>query len=283
MPLEPNKENFAAPDCPQGEERRAAFVKDAKRPLESAALSGTSVEVGTELDEAAFYTADDLVTMSRDTKGPSGTDLSPLQEDSVFFSPLSRQEPDIALEACDVAGESPWVLLRGGGISCLAVVGFGVAVGLGVALALPVGCSAARVLLVLPSSGLRWFFPCVVWRRFCHTVLRIWENGAVLGWGMCGFKAWGCGRMRKLSVLVSGFSTRDRRAKPQLGLIGGLQMGRVPSRSVDGYEVAGDLSEDLWWPTEVTSPSLRLVAPGSVPWEEPNLNSWHLGTILERV
>eukprot|EP00076_Gallus_gallus_P035961 XP_025001499.1 protein Wiz isoform X6 [Gallus gallus] len=105
MPLEPNKENFAAPDCPQGEERRAAFVKDAKRPLESAALSGTSVEVGTELDEAAFYTADDLVTMSRDTKGPSGTDLSPLQEDSVFFSPLSRQEPDIALEACDVADE----------------------------------------------------------------------------------------------------------------------------------------------------------------------------------
>ncbi|XP_031464769.1 protein Wiz isoform X2 [Phasianus colchicus] len=105
MPLEPNKENFAAPDCPQGEERRAAFVKDAKKPLESAALSGTSVEVGTELDEAAFYTADDLVTMSRDTKGPSGTDLCPLQEDPVFFSPLSRQEPDIALEACDVADE----------------------------------------------------------------------------------------------------------------------------------------------------------------------------------
>ncbi|XP_021238546.1 protein Wiz [Numida meleagris] len=105
MPLEPNKENFAALDCPQGEERRAAFMKDAKKPLESAALSGTSVEVGTELEEAAFYTADDLVTMSRDTKGPSGTDLCPLQEDPVFFSPLSRQEPDIALEACDVADE----------------------------------------------------------------------------------------------------------------------------------------------------------------------------------
>lgn len=47
-------------------------------------------------------------------------------------------------------------------------------------------------------------------------------------------------------MLVSGFSTRDRRAKPQLGLIGGLQMGRVPSRSVEGSEVAGDVSEDLW-------------------------------------
>lgn len=148
MPLEPNKENFAAPDCPQGEERRAAFVKDAKKPLESAALSGTSAEAGTELGEAAFYTADDLVTMSRDTKGPSGTELCPLQEDPVFFSPLSRQEPDIALEACDVAGESPWVLLRAGGGSCMATVGFGVA------LVLSVGWLAARVSLALPSSGL---------------------------------------------------------------------------------------------------------------------------------
>ncbi|XP_035164603.1 protein Wiz isoform X1 [Oxyura jamaicensis] len=105
MTLEPNKENFAALECPQGEERRAAFVKDAKAPLESPALSGTSVEAGTELKEAAFYTADNLVMMSRDGKGPSGTELCPLQEDPNFFSPLSRQEPDIALEAHDVADE----------------------------------------------------------------------------------------------------------------------------------------------------------------------------------
>lgn len=107
MTLEPNKENFAALECPQGEERRAAFVKDAKAPLESPALSGTSVEAGTELKEAAFYAADDLAMMSRDGKGPPGTELCPLQEDPNFFSPLSRQELDIALEARDVAGKTP--------------------------------------------------------------------------------------------------------------------------------------------------------------------------------
>lgn len=29
------------------------------------------------------------------------------------------------------------------------------------------------------------------------------------GWERCGFKAWGCGKMRKLSVLVSGSSSRQ--------------------------------------------------------------------------
>ncbi|XP_068520571.1 protein Wiz isoform X1 [Anas acuta] len=105
MTLEPNKENFAALECPQGEERRAAFVKDAKAPLESPALSGTALEAGTELKEAAFYGADNLAMMSREGKGPPGTELCPLQEDPNFFSTLARKEPDIALEARDVADE----------------------------------------------------------------------------------------------------------------------------------------------------------------------------------
>lgn len=107
MTLEPNKENFAALECPQGEERRAAFVKDAKAPLESPALSGTALEAGTELKEAAFYGADNLAMMSREGKGSPGTELCPLQEDPNFFSPLARKEPDIALEARDVAGKTP--------------------------------------------------------------------------------------------------------------------------------------------------------------------------------
>ncbi|XP_069737652.1 protein Wiz isoform X2 [Phaenicophaeus curvirostris] len=103
MPPEPNKETFPALECPPGEERRVAFLQDVKKPLENSALSGTAVE--TELEEDSFYAADDLATMSREGKGPSGPELRPLQEDPDFFSSLSRQEPDVALEAHDVADE----------------------------------------------------------------------------------------------------------------------------------------------------------------------------------
>ncbi|KYO48370.1 protein Wiz isoform A [Alligator mississippiensis] len=43
--------------------------------------------------------------MSQDTKGPAGTDRCGLQDDPDYFSPLSRQEPDVALEAHEVADE----------------------------------------------------------------------------------------------------------------------------------------------------------------------------------
>lgn len=128
MTPEPNKETFPALECPQGEERRAAFLQDAKKPLENPALSGTSVETETELEEDAFYAADDLATMSREGKGPSGAELRPLQEDPDFFASLSRQEPDVALEAHDVAGRSPvgavgvasWGMGMSPGASCVA-------------------------------------------------------------------------------------------------------------------------------------------------------------------
>ncbi|XP_074977745.1 protein Wiz isoform X11 [Caretta caretta] len=105
MTLEPNKEDFAALECSQGEQRITAFVKDAKMPLESAALSGTSVEGGTDLKEAAFYAADNVAAMSRDGKGNSGADdMCSRKKDPTFFLPLARQEPDVALEAHNVAG-----------------------------------------------------------------------------------------------------------------------------------------------------------------------------------
>ncbi|XP_053907749.1 protein Wiz isoform X3 [Cuculus canorus] len=103
MPPEATQETFPALECPQGEERRAAFLQDGKKALENSALSTTTME--TELEEDAFYTADDLTMRSRDGKGPSGPKLRPLQEDPDFFSSLSRQEPDVALEAHDVADE----------------------------------------------------------------------------------------------------------------------------------------------------------------------------------
>nr|XP_048690178.1 protein Wiz isoform X5 [Caretta caretta] len=106
MTLEPNKEDFAALECSQGEQRITAFVKDAKMPLESAALSGTSVEGGTDLKEAAFYAADNVAAMSRDGKGNSGADdMCSRKKDPTFFLPLARQEPDVALEAHNVADE----------------------------------------------------------------------------------------------------------------------------------------------------------------------------------
>ncbi|XP_074791196.1 protein Wiz isoform X3 [Natator depressus] len=106
MTLEPNKEDFAALECSQGEQRITAFVKDAKMPLESAALSGTSVEGGTDLKEAAFYASDNVAAMSRDGKGNSGADdMCSRKKDPTFFLPLARQEPDVALEAHNVADE----------------------------------------------------------------------------------------------------------------------------------------------------------------------------------
>ncbi|XP_050781693.1 protein Wiz isoform X1 [Gopherus flavomarginatus] len=106
MTLEPNKEDFSALECPQGEQRIATFVKDAKMPLESAALSGTSVEGGTDLKETAFYVSDNVAAMNRDKRGNSGPDdMCSCKKDPTFFLPLVRQEPDVALEAHNVADE----------------------------------------------------------------------------------------------------------------------------------------------------------------------------------
>ncbi|XP_044850618.1 protein Wiz isoform X5 [Mauremys mutica] len=106
MTLEPNKEDFSALECPQGEQRIAAFVKDAKMPLESAALSGTSVEGATDLKETAFYVSDNVAAMNRDERGNSGADdMCSCKKDPTFFLPLARQEPDVALEAHNVADE----------------------------------------------------------------------------------------------------------------------------------------------------------------------------------
>ncbi|XP_010011850.1 PREDICTED: leucine zipper protein 4, partial [Nestor notabilis] len=103
MPPEPTNESFPALECPQGDERRGAFLQDAKKALENPALAGSSLETEAELEEDAFYAEDDLETMSREGKGPSSIELCPLQEEPDFFSSLARQEPDVALEAHDVA------------------------------------------------------------------------------------------------------------------------------------------------------------------------------------
>lgn len=104
MTSEPSKESFTAQECPQGDKQRATFINDARTPLESTALSGLSGEGRTELQKPAFYAPESRLVMSQDTKGPAGTDRCGLQDDPDYFSPLSRQEPDVALEAHEVAG-----------------------------------------------------------------------------------------------------------------------------------------------------------------------------------
>ncbi|XP_059588439.1 protein Wiz isoform X6 [Alligator mississippiensis] len=105
MTSEPSKESFTAQECPQGDKQRATFINDARTPLESTALSGLSGEGRTELQKPAFYAPESRLVMSQDTKGPAGTDRCGLQDDPDYFSPLSRQEPDVALEAHEVADE----------------------------------------------------------------------------------------------------------------------------------------------------------------------------------
>ncbi|XP_025071964.1 protein Wiz isoform X3 [Alligator sinensis] len=105
MTSEPSKESFTAQECPQGDKQRATFIDNARTPLESTALSGLSGEGRTELQKPAFYAPESRLVMSQDTKGPAGTDRCSLQDDPDYFSPLSRQEPDVALEAREVADE----------------------------------------------------------------------------------------------------------------------------------------------------------------------------------
>ncbi|XP_033927827.1 protein Wiz isoform X3 [Melopsittacus undulatus] len=102
MPPEPGHEQYPPLEGPQGEEPRAAFLQDPKKPLDN---PRSSVGTEAELEEDAFYAEDDLEAVSREGKGPSSVELCPLQEEPDFFSSLARQEPDVALEAEDVADE----------------------------------------------------------------------------------------------------------------------------------------------------------------------------------
>ncbi|XP_053150165.1 protein Wiz isoform X3 [Hemicordylus capensis] len=103
MTLVPNKEDFAGLECPQGEERIAAFFKDAKTSLESAAVLGASKEKGAGLKEAAPGCTEKLATMNRE--GKLSDDIRSRKKDPSFLSSFSHQEPDDALEVCKVTDE----------------------------------------------------------------------------------------------------------------------------------------------------------------------------------
>ncbi|XP_053824236.1 protein Wiz isoform X3 [Vidua chalybeata] len=92
MPPEPSPEPFPAPERAQAGEERG-FLQDARSAAENPAPRGT------ELDEDAFYGAEELAATSREGKGPE------LREEPDFFSSLARHEPDVALEAHDEADE----------------------------------------------------------------------------------------------------------------------------------------------------------------------------------
>ncbi|XP_077183540.1 protein Wiz isoform X9 [Paroedura picta] len=103
MTLVPNKEDFAALECPQGEERIAAFLKDAKTSLESVALLGASKEEGIGLKEANPSSSEKLAAMDRE--GKVNDEMCSHNEDPIFLSPFSHQQPDDAVEACKVTDE----------------------------------------------------------------------------------------------------------------------------------------------------------------------------------
>ncbi|XP_060096716.1 protein Wiz isoform X2 [Heteronotia binoei] len=103
MTLVPKKEDFAALECPQGEERIAAFLKDAETSLESMALLGASKEEGIGLKEAVPSSSEKLAAMDRE--GKVNDEMCSHNEDSIFLSPFSHQQPDDAIEVCKVTDE----------------------------------------------------------------------------------------------------------------------------------------------------------------------------------
>ncbi|XP_062976522.1 protein Wiz isoform X2 [Elgaria multicarinata webbii] len=103
MTLVSNKEDLAALECPQGEERVAAFLKDAKTSLESTALLGPSKEGGIGLKEDVPNSSEKLESMNRE--GKVTTEMCSRKEDPSFLPPFAHQEPDDALEASEVTDE----------------------------------------------------------------------------------------------------------------------------------------------------------------------------------
>ncbi|CAI5766260.1 protein Wiz isoform X1 [Podarcis lilfordi] len=103
MSLVSKKEDFAALECPQGEERITAFIKDAKTSLESVALVGASKEGGIVLKKTVPGSSEKLEATSRE--GKVTDEMCNRKEEPSFLTPFTHQQPDAALEACKVTDE----------------------------------------------------------------------------------------------------------------------------------------------------------------------------------
>ncbi|XP_032995499.1 protein Wiz isoform X3 [Lacerta agilis] len=103
MSLVSKKEDFAALECPQGEERITAFIKDAKTSLESVALLRASKEGGIVLKETLLGSSEKLEVMSRD--GKVTDEMCNRKEEPSFLTPFTHQQQDADLEACKVTDE----------------------------------------------------------------------------------------------------------------------------------------------------------------------------------
>nr|XP_028573051.1 protein Wiz isoform X5 [Podarcis muralis] len=97
------KEDFAALECPQGEERITAFIKDAKTSLENVALVGASKEGGIVLKKMVPGSSEKLEATSRE--GKVTDEMCNRKEEPSFLTPFTHQQPDAALEACKVIDE----------------------------------------------------------------------------------------------------------------------------------------------------------------------------------
>ncbi|XP_028573044.2 protein Wiz isoform X3 [Podarcis muralis] len=103
MSLVSKKEDFAALECPQGEERITAFIKDAKTSLENVALVGASKEGGIVLKKTIPGSSEKLEATSRE--GKVMDEMCNRKEEPSFLTPFTHQQPDAALEACKVTDE----------------------------------------------------------------------------------------------------------------------------------------------------------------------------------
>ncbi|XP_053232211.1 protein Wiz isoform X7 [Podarcis raffonei] len=103
MSLVSKKEDFAALECPQGEERITAFIKDAKTSLENVALVGASKEGEIVLKKTVPGSSEKLEAASREGKVTG--EMCNRKEEPSFLTPFTHQQPDAALEACKVTDE----------------------------------------------------------------------------------------------------------------------------------------------------------------------------------
>ncbi|XP_044309559.1 protein Wiz isoform X5 [Varanus komodoensis] len=108
MTLVSNKEDLAALECPKGEERSAAFLQDAKTSLENVAMLGASKNGGISLEEPPPTSSEKLEAMNREEKVI--TEMCSHKEDSSFLSSFTHQEPEDALDACEMTDEAHGVV-----------------------------------------------------------------------------------------------------------------------------------------------------------------------------
>lgn len=97
-----DKEDFAALECSQDEDRITTLIKDAKISLERTSALGASREKAKGLKEVAPCSVDEGTSMN--TEGKPTDETCSSKEDPSFLSPSPHQKSNDDLEACNMTG-----------------------------------------------------------------------------------------------------------------------------------------------------------------------------------